>query len=344
MRRPRVTSFDVAEAAGVSQSTVSRALAGSPAITGETRARVEAAAAALGYHVDARAARLRSGRTGTLAIVVIGRAGLDPTRVSAFHYALLGSTCAAAAERGYQSLVSFQSEPADFAWNYAARGQADGLIVMGTSVNRVAWANLLATAPEGPVALWGAPFDDDRWVRADNQTGARLAVERLVAAGHRRIAFAGSVDSQHPQFTERYEAYRQTLEGRGLSAGEPVGVPGDDRTQGGREAVARLLAMPEPPDAIFAANDMIALGALEALDRGGLRVPDDFGIVGFDGLAAGAHSHPPLTTIEPDFAEAGRVLVARVCEPDAAEPVTRIPVRLVERGSVRPASSGGPAG
>ena len=72
MRRTRVTSFDVAEAAGVSQSTVSRALAGSPAITHETRARVEAAAASLGYHVDSRAARLRSGRTGTLAIVVVG--------------------------------------------------------------------------------------------------------------------------------------------------------------------------------------------------------------------------------------------------------------------------------
>lgn len=335
MRRARITSFDVAEAAGVSQSTVSRALAGSRAITEETRARVEAAAASLGYHVDARAARLRSGRTGTLAIVVVGRAGLDPTRVSAFHYALLGSTCAAAAECGYQSLVSFQSEPGEFAWNYAAQGQADGLIVMGTSVNRAAWADLLETAPAGPVALWGAPFDDDRWVRADNRAGARLAVERLIAGGHRRIAFAGSVDAQHPQFAERYRAYRDTLAAHGLPASEPFAVPGDDRTQGGREAVAYLLAEREPPDAIFSANDMIALGALEALARAGVRVPRDFGVIGFDGLAAGAYSHPPLTTIEPDFAEAGRALVSRVCEPGTEAPVTRIPVRLIERGSVR---------
>ncbi|MGX7953074.1 LacI family DNA-binding transcriptional regulator [Tsuneonella sp. HG249] len=340
MRRTRITSFDVAEAAGVSQSTVSRALAGSPAITDKTRTRVEAAAAALGYHVDARAARLRSGRTGTLAVVVIGRAGLDPTRVSAFHYALLGSTCAAAAECGYQSLVSFQSEPGEFAWNYAAQGQADGLIVMGTSVNRAAWADLLATAPAGPVALWGAPFDDARWVRADNIAGARLAVERLVSGGHRGIAFVGSVDGDHPQFAERYEAYRQVLAGHGLEARAPIGVPGDDRTQGGREAVSQLLASTDRPDAIFAANDMIALGALEALDRAGVAVPGQFGVIGFDGLAAGEHSHPPLTTIEPDFAEAGRALVARVCELDNAEPVTRIPVRLVERGSVRPPASG----
>ena len=148
-RRP--TSFDVAERAGVSQSTVSRALAGSPSITEETRSRVEAAAAALGYHVDARAARLRSGRTGTMAIVVVGRAGSDPTRVSGFHYALLGSTCAAAAECGYQSLVAFQSDPGEFAWNYVAQGQADGLVVMGTSVS-VPRAS--AIAPVRPVVAF----------------------------------------------------------------------------------------------------------------------------------------------------------------------------------------------
>lgn len=333
MRRTRVTSFDVAEAAGVSQSTVSRALAGSPSITAETRARVEAAAASLGYHVDARAARLRSGRTGTLAIVVVGRAGFDPTRVSGFHYALLGSTCAAAAECGYQSLVSFQSEPERFGWNYVAQGQADGLVVMGTSVNRAAWDDLLATAPEGPVAVWGAPFDDGRWVRAANREGAVLAVERLVAGGYRRIAFVGSVDAEHPQFAERFEGYRETLARRGLPVAVPIGVPGDDRVDGGRLAVDQLLSSAEPPDAIFAANDAIALGALEALDRAGVCVPEDFGVVGFDGLAAGVHSHPPLTTVEPDFAEAGRLLVARVCGEE--DPACRVPVSLIERGSVR---------
>ncbi len=333
-RRPRVTSFDVAEAAGVSQSTVSRALAGSPAITEETRARVAAAAAHLGYHVDSRAARLRSGRTGTLAIVVIGRAGSDPTRVSAFHYALLGSTCAAAAERGYQSLVSFQSEPGEFQWNYTAQGQADGLIVMGTSVNRAAWADLRDAAPEGPVALWGAPFDDGRWVRAANYEGAVRAVERLLEGGYRSIAFVGSVDDLHPQFAERYAGYRDALTDNGLPPMEPIAVPGDDRVEGGRTAVADLLAMPEPPDAIFAANDAIALGALEALAKSGMAVPTAFGVVGFDGLAAGEYSNPPLTTIVPDFAEAGRILVAQICDTNAGT-APRIPVTLVERASVR---------
>lgn len=342
MGRGRVTSIDVAEAAGVSQSTVSRALAGSPAITPETRMRVEQAARELGYHVDARAARLRSGRTGTLAIVVVGRSGYDPTRVSAFHYALLGSTCAAAAERGYQSLVSFQSEAEHYSWNFVASGQADGLVVMGTSVNRAAWADLRQTELQGPSVFWGDPFDDGRWVRADNRRGAQMAVERLIAAGHRRIAFAGTVDAIHPQFAERYEGYRIALENAGLEPGKPTPADGDDRVAAGRTAAATMMGQSDRPDAIFAANDAIALGVLEQLSRMGLAVPDDIGVVGFDGLAAGEHSHPPLTTIEPDFAEAGRVLVAHVCAEDddeAREAARRVPVRLVERGSVRPVLS-----
>ena len=336
MRRNRVTSFDVAQAAGVSQSTVSRALAGSQSITDATRLRVQAAAAQLAYHPDSRAARLRSGKTGTLAIVVIGREGQDPTRVSAFHYALLGSTCAAAAERGYQSLVSFQAEPEHFSWSFVAHGQADGLIVMGTSVNHAAWEDLRAAEPKGPVVLWGAPFDDGRWVRADNVGGAQLAVERLLAAGHRRIAFLGSVNSVHPQFSERFVGYSNALAAHGLEAIAPVDVLGDDRTVGGQVATAQLLASGEPPDAIFAANDSIALGAIAALAKAGKRVPEDFGVLGFDGLSIGEHSSPPLTTIEPDFAEAGRALIARICDAGGAGVTPRVPVRLVERSSVRP--------
>ncbi|WP_095013093.1 LacI family DNA-binding transcriptional regulator [Tsuneonella mangrovi] len=339
MGRGRVTSIDVAEAAGVSQSTVSRALAGSPAITPETRMRVEQAARDLGYHIDARAARLRSGRTGTLAIVVVGRSGYDPTRVSAFHYALLGSTCAAAADRGYQSLVSFQSEDEHYSWNFVASGQADGLVVMGTSVNRAAWADLEEAGPQGPCVFWGAPFDDGRWVRAENRAGARIAVERLLAAGYRRIAFVGTVDAIHPQFAERYAGYRDALVAAGLEPAEPYRADGDDRVEAGRRAAADLLAQRDRPDGIFAANDALALGVLEQLGRDGIIVPDDVGVVGFDGLAAGEHAHPPLTTIEPDFAEAGRVLVAHVCgdEDELPEVPRRVPVRLVERGSVRPA-------
>ncbi|HBM71033.1 MAG TPA: LacI family transcriptional regulator, partial [Erythrobacter sp.] len=117
--RPRpVTSIDVAERAGVSQSTVSRALSGSETITEATRRRVELAAEELGYQVNARAAGLRRGETGTIAIVVIGRDGQGPAAINPFYYSLLGSTCAAAAERGYEALVSFQAQPEEFFGHY----------------------------------------------------------------------------------------------------------------------------------------------------------------------------------------------------------------------------------
>ena len=113
----RVTSFDVAEAAGVSQSTVSRALAGDTSISEPTRKRVIEAAARLNYQVDENAARLRRGRTGTLALVMICRPGQDRKDLNPFYFALLGSTCAAAAARGYEVLVAFQDSPANF-WGH----------------------------------------------------------------------------------------------------------------------------------------------------------------------------------------------------------------------------------
>ncbi|MBT8388598.1 MAG: LacI family transcriptional regulator, partial [Altererythrobacter sp.] len=139
-RKPmRVTSFDVAEKAGVSQSTVSRALSGSVVITEATRTRVLEAASELGYFVDERAARLRRGHTGTLATVVISKPGGGARDVNPFSYALLGGICAAAADRGLEVLVSLQADEDKLFGHYVERGQAEGLIVIGTTANRAAW-------------------------------------------------------------------------------------------------------------------------------------------------------------------------------------------------------------
>ena len=151
----RVTSIDVAERAGVSQSTVSRALSGSETITEATRRRVELAAEQLGYHVNARAAGLRRGETGTIAIVVIGREGQGPAAINPFYYSLLGSTCAAAAERGYEALVSFQARPDEFFGHYVARRQADGVVVIGTATNEAAWDYFRTCAEQSKgMAFW----------------------------------------------------------------------------------------------------------------------------------------------------------------------------------------------
>lgn len=332
----RATSIDVAERAGVSQSTVSRALSGSETITEATRRRVEDAARELGYFVNARAAGLRRGETGTIAIVIIGREGQGAAAINPFYYSMLGSTCAAAAERGYEALVSFQARPEDFFGHYVARRQADGVVVIGTATNGAAWDYFRQCATETEaIAFWGSPFDDAVWVRSDNRDGGRIAVQRLVDSGARNIVFVGDTNSSQKQFRERYEGYAEAVAAAGLPVSEPVVSEGEDRVSQGRSAIASLTTSGRKFDALFFACDAMALGALEELAARGIAVPGDVGVVGFDGLGSGEFSSPPLTTVEPDFAVAGKLLVDTALARDGEKPERRVPVHLVERSSVR---------
>ena len=336
-RAHRVTSIDVAERAGVSQSTVSRALSGSETITEATRRRVEQAAAELGYHVNMRAAGLRKGETGTIAIVVIGREGEGPAAINPFYYSLLGSTCAAAAERGYEALVSFQAKEDELFGHYVGRRQADGVVVIGTATNGPAWDYFRKVAEQSnAIAFWGSPFDDAVWVRSDNIEGGRLAVDRLVSGGAKDIHFVGDPNSSQKQFRERYEGYRRAMTQAGLAPRDAV-VPqkAPDRVTQGRGAVGALCDSGEAFDGLFFACDAMALGALEELSSRSVVVPGKVGVVGFDGLGSGEFSNPPLTTVEPDFAEAGRLLVETALAGEGDRSERRVPVRLVERSSAR---------
>lgn len=335
-RRPiRVTSFDVAEAAGVSQSTVSRALAGDPVVSEATRLRVAEAAKRLNYSVDENAARLRTGRTGTLAVVVICRAGEPRQDLNPFYFSLLGSICAAASARGYETLVSFQDGAGGFNGRYQEQRKADGLIVIGTTENRAGWDHFRALGASGlRWVCWGSPFDELEWIRSDNDAGARLATRHLIERGFARIACVGALDSPQRQFAERYEGYAAAMGEAGLEPRLIALEPGLAREEQGRRAVAALLADRRGCDALFVVCDQIALGALEALHAAGVTVPGEIGLVGFDGIRAGVHSAPPLSSIEPDFAAAGALLVDRLL---GGEAVTerRVPVRLLARESSR---------
>ncbi len=334
----RVTSFDVAAEAGVSQSTVSRALAGDPVVSEATRLRVAEAARKLNYFVDENAARLRTGRTGTLAVVVICRPGEDRKDLNPFHSALLASVCGAASLRGYETLVSFQDGPDNFNGRYQEQRKADGLVVIGTTENYAAWDYFRELGQSGiDWICWGAPFDDVAWVRSDNHGGARLATRHLLDAGYRAIVCIGSETSPQRQFKERYDGYAEELRAAGL---EPVLAAidkGHSREEQGRRAVAALIAAGTPFDALFAVCDPIALGALEELHARGLAVPGAVGLVGFDGIRAGAHAAPPLTSVEPDFRAAGALLVDRLLAgiAGAEHGQGRVPVGLLVRDSTR---------
>lgn len=337
-RSYRVTSFDVAAEAGVSQSTVSRALAGDPVVSEATRLRVAEAARRLNYFVDNNAARLRTGRTGTLAVVVICRPDEDRKDLNPFTYSLLGTICAAASDRGYETLVSFQDGPQNLSGRYEEQRKADGIIVIGTTQNLDAWNYYRELGQSGMHwVCWGSPFDDLEWIRSDNHGGARLATDHLIGAGFRKIACIGSVDSLQRQFKERYDGYAERMSEAGLEPWLIAIEEGLGREEQGRRAARALIASGKPFDAIFAVCDEIALGALRELSEAGVKVPDDCGLIGFDGIRASAHAMPPLSSVQPDFSAAGAMLVDKLLAVIAgnAHEQRRVPVTLLARASTR---------
>lgn len=334
-RKVRVTSFDVAALAGVSQSTVSRALSGDPSISEATRQRVTEAARQLDYFGNENAIRLRTGRTNTLAVVVVCREEEDRKDVNPFHYSLLGSICAAASARRYEVLVSFQSTRDTLFAHYQDQRKADGLIVIGTTENRMAWDYFRSQQGDISWVCWGSPFDELEWIRSDNHQGGMVATQHLIDQGYRHIACITSLDSPQKQFAERYDGYAQVMRENGL---EPWLCPieeGLPREEQGRRAIARLLDSGQPFDAAFVVSDLIALGSLAELHDRDIAVPETVGIVGFDALRAGAYTTPPLSSIEPDFELAGKMLVENlltVIEGKRTES-RRVPVRLLVRAS-----------
>ncbi len=334
----RVTSFDVAAEAGVSQSTVSRALAGDPVVSEGTRLRVAEAARRLNYYVDNNAARLRTGKTGTLAVVVICRPDEDRKDLNPFTYALLGSICAAASARGFETLVSFQDGPANFSGRYEEQRKADGLIVIGTTQNEAAWDYYRDLAQSGMHwVCWGSPYDELEWIRSDNHEGARLATGHLIERGCGKIACIASLGSLQRQFEERYHGYAERMERAGL---EPWLVEIEEdlpREEQGRRAARALIASGQPCDGLFAVCDEIALGALRELTDMGVKVPQQIALIGFDGIRASANAMPPLSTVQPDFAAAGAMMVDKLLAGIAGDSheQRRVPVTLVVRESTR---------
>jgi len=338
----RITSFDVAERAGVSQSTVSRALSGSAVISEATRQKVMNAASEMGYFVDERAARLRRGHTGTLAVVVICKPGERARDVNPFSYALLGGICAAAAEQELEVLVSLQADEDKLFGHYVERGQAEGLIVIGTTANRIAWdyfrdVGETAAQTGAPVAFWGSPLGDLDWVLSDNEAGARAAADHLIDQGAENLVCIGSLGSPQRQFAERAEAFLARAKERGVTADLIEFEPAGARREQGQLATRKLLAEYPHCDGVFAVCDALAFGVIEELQAAGKVIPDELRLMGFDGIPASEMTSPPLTTIEPDLDLAGRMLVEAVAgalEEGAQRPkVQRVPVKMVTRAS-----------
>ena len=184
---------------------------------------------------------------------------------------------------------------------------------------------------------WGAPSDAFPWVRSDNHAGAMLATRHLLERGYHDIVCLGSETSPQRQFKERHDGYAAAMQQAGLGPFLQRIERGLEREEQGRRAAIALIESGRRFDALFGVSDEIALGALKELTARGYRVPNDIGVVGFDGVRAGAWSNPQLTTVESDFEVAGSLLVDRLIATIGGETpsLQRVPVRLIVRGSTR---------
>lgn len=321
-----VTIKDVAREAGVSVATVSRALNGQPNVTAPVRARVQQVARELRYSPHHAARALSSRRSHTVGVVL-------PDLHGEFFSELIRGIGQAARARGLHLLLS--SDHGDAGEQGAAllamRGRVDGVLVMAPTDGGTRFLSEYL-APGLPAVLINTPDPDGKrpWVGVDNHGGARAMVRHLVDSGHRRIAFiAGPADNHDAR--ERMRGYGDEL-AASLPGTLPVVLEGDFDEASGMRAAQRLLACDVRPDAVFAANDAMALGCLRALVHAGVRVPDDIALAGFDDIPLARHVHPALTTMRVDIADLGARALHVLLQPRRDDDVEG----LADRGDARP--------
>lgn len=334
-RKPsgRPTSFDIAYLAGVSQPTVSRALRGSKSVSLATRERIKQIARDLNYTVDKHASSLRSQRADTIALLFFEDPTPDDSMINPFFLAMLGSITRQCANRGLDLLISFQRMEDDWHVAYQDSHKADGLLLLGYGDYTAYQARLAHLLEQGThFVRWGSVDAGmiGPTVGSDNYGAGKLAGEHLVGLGCRRIAFLGHADAHYPEFADRYRGLCAALGGAPAYQLDAITTE-----EAGYVACQALLRNGAQFEAIFAASDLIAMGAMRALAEAGKRLPQDVKVVGFDDIPAASLTNPPLTTIVQDLKKAGELLVetltARIEEREPPPPT--LPARLVVRGS-----------
>ena len=304
-----VSIKDIARAARVSHSTVSRALRNSPLVNAETRELIRKIAAEQGYSVSAAARSLVTGRTNTIGVVV--------TSISnPFAGEIVAGVEEFALARGYSILLSTsQSDPAREmrAVQSLHEHRVDGILVSSSRVGRL-YMPVLAEM-KVPIVLINNehPGEFIHSVSIDNLRAGRDATSHLVELGHKRIGYAGNQYGLQAD-TDRFSGYRQIVEEADIGFAPELVVHGDGGPEGGMRAVTRLLALPDPPTAVFCFNDMQALGALRAARERGLKVPSDLSVVGLDDLYLSSYTDPPLTTVQQPKQEMGRLAAQMLLE------------------------------
>ncbi|WP_370520968.1 LacI family DNA-binding transcriptional regulator [Cellulomonas sp. H30R-01] len=327
---PRVKMADVARTAGVSVATVSKVVNGRYGVAAATLSRVQEVIEELGYEASLGARSLRSHRTNVLGILV---AEFEP-----YSTELLKGASAAVGATGYELLAySGGGAGGSVGWERRYLSRLAGTLIDGavivtpTVVEAHPGVPVVAVDPHtGPSGL---PTVD-----ADSFAGAVLATEHLLGLGHTRVAFLGGrPDLESARLRE--DGFRHAMAAAGVAVDEDLVRVGGYRPETADQPANELLARPEPPTAVFAANDLSAIRVVEVARSLGLRVPEDLSVIGFDNVPESALATPPLTTISQPLqqmgAEALRLLVDLIDGRERGVHV-RLSTELVERASTAP--------
>ncbi|MDQ0285974.1 LacI family transcriptional regulator [Desulfofundulus luciae] len=331
-----VTIKDIARKAGVSYATVSRALNNRPEVSEKTRREIQRLAAEMGYKPNAIARGLVTRETLTLGLVI-------PDITNPFFPEVARGVEEAASEAGYSVFLCNTNWDVDKERTYIElleEKRVDGLILASVTEDEEYLAELLSR--ETPVVLINRILDqvDTNYVAIDNVKGAQQAVEHLISLGHRRIAYVGGLE--HVESTaERLHGYRLALAINNIPFEEELVRYGSFKKESGYENALSLLSLPEPPTAIFAANDILALGVIQAIKERELKVPENVAVVGFDDIPFAAYAEVNLTTVaQPKYTMgemAAKILIDEIRKgPSPEKKHIVLPPTLVIR-----ASSGG---
>ncbi|MBL8550597.1 MAG: LacI family DNA-binding transcriptional regulator [Hyphomonadaceae bacterium] len=329
-----VMMSDIAALAGVSESTVSRALAGSSLISEKTRQRVVKIAQRHGYAVNPAARSLRRGLSHTIAVMIPLRHAHNQHFSDAFFADMLANLADAVNARGYDLLLHRVSEgEANWVEQPIQSRRADGAIVIGQSLEHKA---LDQAAVRGvPFVVWGARLPEQHYVSigTDNFLGGKLATEHLIQRGRKRIAFLG--DRRAPEVGERHRGYLKALADSDIRADRKLQLEIPFGADEALRSLSDLVRSGVSLDGVVAASDTIAMSAIRALTESGLKVPADVGVVGFDDVAMASYTLPPLTTIRQEIAPGAVLLVDKLLAILAGEPAQsqQMKPKLVVRAS-----------
>ena len=334
----RVSIKDIAEAAGVSHSTVSRALSNSPLVKAETKTRIQRLAREMGYTPDAIARSLVTQHTRTVGVVVTTITdpfvaevvqGVEDT-AQANDYSVILASSASEPERELAAVEMLRAK------------RVDSVIVTSSRVGALYLEHLECI--DVPVVLVNNHNEQSgRYtfsVSVDNQHGGHLATVHLIQRGHRRIGYVSGL-ADHSDDTERMAGYRQALDEAGIAFNPALVTPGNGSLDGGGRALRTLADLAELPTAVFCYNDMTAIGLMSAARQAALSMPEDLAVVGFDDIPLAAHVYPPLTTVAQPQRDMGRqamnmaLALITVTADDSTTPFSDVVVmgRLIVRES-----------